>query len=306
MGTFVEVSLYGLTEARANEASSAAFAEFARLDESMSAWKPDSQLSEVNAAAGREPVAVDRELFDLVKKAIRFAEETEGAFDPTFAAMWGLWTFGDDGVDHLPKPETVKKRRALIDYRKVKLDPKARTIFLEERGMRLSLGGIAKGYATDRAASILRERGVRDFLIKAGGELYASGTKGGKKWRVGIRDPRAPDHFAALALEDMAFDTSGDYERFFEVDGKRYHHIIDPKTGYPAERSRSATVLAKDATTADALSTALFVLGPKKAMALVEKTPGVEAVLVGADNRLFVSSGLKERLQILRPPTDGP
>lgn len=306
MGTFVEVSLYGLTKAQANEASAAVFSEFARIEDSMSAWKPTSQLSNVNAAAGKAAVVVDQELFDLVKRALSFAEETEGAFDPTFAAMWGLWTFGDDGVDQLPNPKEVEKRRSLIDYRKVKLDPKARTIFLEREGMKLGLGGIAKGYATDRAAAILRERGARDFLIKAGGELFASGTKGGKKWRVGIRDPRSPDHFAALALEDRAFDTSGDYERFFEANGERYHHIIDPKTGYPATRSRSATVLAKEATTSDALSTALFVLGPKRAMPLVEKMPGVEAVLVGADNELHVSSGLKDRLQILRPPTKGP
>ncbi len=303
MGTYVELSLPGIPEAEANVAAEAVFAEFDRIDRSMSEWKTGSQLSAVNAGAGLRAVEVDQELFDLLSRALALSRLTDGAFDPTFASMWGLWTFGDDGVRRPPAREEVERRRPLIDWRKVTLDPARRTVFLHTAGMKLGLGGIAKGYATDRAAALLRARGVESFLIKAGGELFAAGTKGGRPWRVGLRDPRGEGSFAVIDLSDRAFDTSGDYERFFMADGVRYHHIIDPASGYPATASRSATVLAEDATTADALSTALFVMGPERGMALVESLPGVEAVIVGADNQVVLSTGLAGRLLIQRSPT---
>jgi thiamine biosynthesis lipoprotein len=302
MGTYVEITFSGISEAQANRAADAVFAELDRIERLMSEWRPDSELSAVNAAAGERPVVVERELLDLVARAVEFSEKTKGAFDPTFAAMWGLWTFGDDGVTTLPDPEEVGRRRALIDRRRVKLDPSKSTIFLEAKGMKLGLGGIAKGYATDRAVALLREHGARHFLLKAGGELFASGRNGGQRWRVGLRDPRSEGHFAEIELEDLSFGTSGDYERFFLANGVRYHHIIDPKTGYPATQSRSATVLAKDAITSDALSKALFILGPEEGMALMEAM-GVEAVLVTADNRVLSTPGLEGRLVIHRQPS---
>jgi FAD:protein FMN transferase len=295
MGTYVELTFEGMPEEEVNRAAELAFAEFDRIERLTSEWKPESQLSAVNAAAGEKAVAVDRELYDLVARAIEFSEKTQGSFDPTFAAMWGLWTFGDDGIHTPPDPKEVERRRALIDRRKVKLSDG--TIFLEAKGMKLGLGGIAKGYAVDRAAALMRARGAKRFLIKAGGELYAAGP-----WKVGLRDPRSSDHFASIELDGESFGTSGDYERFFMADGVRYHHIIDPKTGYPATLSRSATVLAKDALTSDALTKALFILGEEKGMKLMESF-GVEAVLVTADNRVLTTPGLKQRLIILRQPT---
>jgi thiamine biosynthesis lipoprotein len=174
--------------------------------------------------------------------------------------------------------------------------------------MRAHLGGIGKGYAIDRAASILRARGLRDFMIQAGGDLYVSGTRGDRPWRLGIRDPRGPADasFAAVDLSDSAFSTSGDYERYFMHGGRRYHHIIDPRTGEPARGTRSVTVAAKTATVADALSTGVFVLGPEAGMALVERLADVDAVIVDENNRVRVSSGLKGRLALLRQPGDAP
>jgi thiamine biosynthesis lipoprotein len=301
MGTYVEISFSGVDHAHANRAADAVFAEFERIERLMSEWRPESELSRVNADAGARAVKVSDELFDLVARSVRFSEQTEGAFDPTFAAMWGLWTFGDDGVNAPPDPNEVERRRTLIDARRVKLDAAKRSISLEA-GMKLGLGGIAKGYAVDRAVAVLREMGVKSFLLKAGGEMFASGKNGAQRWRVGLRDPRGTGYFATIELEDESFGTSGDYEHFFMADGVRYHHIIDPQTGYPATKSRSATVMAKDATTSDAYTKALFILGPEKGMALMESL-GVEGVLVGADNRVLSTPGLEGRLIIHRPPT---
>jgi thiamine biosynthesis lipoprotein len=252
-------------------------------------------------------VPVPAELVDLLEVALSFSARTEGAFDPTFAAMWGLWTFGDDGVRALPDPAEVARRLPLVDATKVAVDREAGTVFLPEPGMKLGLGGIAKGWATDRAVAILRAHGLHDFAVQAGGELFVAGGHGDRPWWVGVRDPRGDGPFARVRLSDAAFDTSGDYERFFEVDGVRYHHIVDPETGWPARASRSATVLAPDATTADALSTALFVLGPERGKAvLAAHFPGVEAVWVDAGGRVAATNGLSGRLEVLREPTKLP
>ena len=173
--------------------------------------------------------------------------------------------------------------------------------------MRITVGGIAKGYAVDRAVEILHRDGFANFLLQAGGDLYLSGRKGPHPWRVGIRDPRGPpnSYFAVAEVQDHSFSTSGDYERFILHDGKRYHHILDPATGYPATRSRSVTVLAKNAMTADAYSTALFILGAKAGLQLVETLPGIDAIFVDSDNKVHVSKGLQTKVKILRAPSPG-
>lgn len=305
MGTTVEIGISG-DASGADEACAAVFAEFARLESLVSEWRPETELGRVNEYAGRAPVPVSGEVFALIERALAVSELTGGAFDPTFAALWGLWTFGDDGVTKRPAAEAVEARLRLVDWRKVRLDRAGRSVFLPERGMKLGLGGIAKGYATDRAVAILRERGFRNFSLKAGGELFVSGRRGSRPWRVGIRDPRGPDAFAALDLADSAFNTSGDYERFFFDEGVRWHHIIDPATGHPAHRSRSATVLAPDALRADALDTALFVMGPEAGIRLAESLPDVEAAIVGSDGRLYLTTGLAGRLEVYFAPTNAP
>jgi thiamine biosynthesis lipoprotein len=220
-----------------------------------------------------------------------------------------LWRFDDQDKDsRIPDPEQVKQRLPLVDYRALVLDPAARTAFLQHRGMRAHLGGIGKGYAVEQAVKLFRERGVKDFMIQAGGDLYVGGTRDGRPWNLGINDPRGPggSSFATVALSDATFSTSGDYERFFMHDGIRYHHILDPVTGEPARLSRSVTIVAASPVVADGLSTGVFILGPEKGMALIERLPDVEGVIVSAKNEVVISSGLKGKLTILHPPTDAP
>jgi thiamine biosynthesis lipoprotein len=174
--------------------------------------------------------------------------------------------------------------------------------------MRMGLGGIAKGYAVDQCATLFKQLGLENFMVQAGGDLYVSGAKGSAPWMVGVRDPRgrAQDVIAKAPIRDHAFSTAGDYERAFVLEGKRYHHIIDPKTGYPATASRSVTIFAPSAFLADAIDDAVFILGPKKGLALCAKYPDTLALIVDANNKIWMSPGLPEKLQILRPPSEGP
>jgi FAD:protein FMN transferase len=308
MGTNVTLAIRGVEPQRASSAAAAAFAELRRIDELMSDWREDSDISRVNAAAGARAVKVNPEVLAVVRRAVEAGRDSGGAFDVTVGAFRGLWRFDEDLDESIPADEDIAARTALVDYQRIEIDEQAGTLRLAGEGMRITLGGIAKGYAVDRAVAILRERGVRHFILQAGGDLYVSGTRGDRPWRVGIRDPRGARHasFAIVDLEDATFSTSGDYERGFIKDGVRYHHILDPKTGRPAQGSRSVTVLANDALTADVWSTALFVMGPERGLARVERLGDIEAVFVDADNAVHVSSGLKNRLRVLHPPTDAP
>jgi thiamine biosynthesis lipoprotein len=237
------------------------------------------------------------------------SERSEGVFDITFEAMHGLWKFDQDLEENVPANAAVEAARKLIDFRKIKIDKKKGTVMLDKAGMRMSLGGIAKGYAVDAAARVLSGEGVSAFLVQAGGDLYAKGRKpDGSRFKVGVRDPRGmgpEDYFARLEVEDHAFSTAGDYERGFVKDGHRYHHIIDPRTGFPATASRSVTIWAPDAFTADAIDDAVFILGPDKGLVLVEALEGVGAVIVDEHNKVWISTRLKDRLQVLKQPIDG-
>jgi thiamine biosynthesis lipoprotein len=286
-----------------------ALAEIRRLEALMTTWRDDSEISRINAAAGKAAVAVSPETLAVIEKSLWISGRSEGLFDITFEAMHGLWKFDEDLEEKIPSMAAVAKARQLIDYRKIKVDHDARTVMLERAGMRMSLGGIAKGYAVDAAARVLREEGLTAFFVQAGGDLFVAGRKPeGVPFRVGVRDPRgrdANDYFAMLEVEDHAFSTAGDYERGFIKDGRRYHHIIDPRTGFPATASRSVTIWAKDAFTADAIDDAVFILGPEKGLALVESLDDTGAVIVDEHNKVWISARLKDRLPVLREPTDG-
>jgi thiamine biosynthesis lipoprotein len=306
MSTVIAVTLPASDDARAS--AEAVIELFQRLEQDLSEWREGSPLAEVNRRAGGEPVLVPADLLAVVERSVEIAERTGGAFDPTWAALWGLWDFRAE-EPRLPDDQAIARRTALIDWRKVEIDRAAGTLRLPEPGMKIGLGGIAKGYALDRAADLLRARGRRDFLIVAGGQVYAACRRGDRPWRIGVRDPWGdpPDAFALLDLDPpeegggLSSSTSGDYENFFDLDGVRYHHVLDPRTGRPARGLRSATVVSADATLADALSTALMVLGPERGLALAEEWDGVEAVLVGEDGALGVTSGLAGRLEVVRP-----
>lgn len=302
MGSELRLTAWTDEEIRAVEAFERVFDEFDRLDRLMSVWHEDSDVSRISRAAGRDPVRVAPETLEVLEIAHEISEWTGGKFDVTFGALSGLWKFDHDQDGTVPRRQDVAARLPLVDYRALDIDAAAGTAFLRRPGMRVHLGGVAKGYAVDHAAGLLRSHRIVDFMIQAGGDLYVAGRRGDRAWRGAIRDPRADRLMAALELQDETLSTSGDYERFFIRDGRRYHHILDPDTGEPAAGVRSATVVARRAVLADALSTSAFILGPEAGMHLIERLPDVEGVIVDDRSHVLISSGLKGRMEMLAEP----
>jgi thiamine biosynthesis lipoprotein len=307
MGSELRLTAVTGDEAGARAAFDEVFAEFDRLDALLSVWRDGSDVRRVNDAAGDHPVRVSDDTRTVLRDARQASEWTGGKFDITFGALSDIWRFDQDQDDRVPSDEAIAARLGLIDYSAVQVDDDSGTVFLPRRGMRIHLGGIGKGYAVDRAAAILRARGLADFMIQAGGDLYVAGRRNGRPWRLGIADPRNPDGppFGSIELSNATFSTSGDYERFFIRDGVRYHHLLDPDEGRPARLCRSVTVVADRAVVADALSTGVFILGPDAGMALIERLTGIEGVIVTAGNDVRVSSGLANRFVLAHPPTAG-
>ncbi len=307
MGTQVTISVHTEDDEGATRAIENALDEITRIENLMTTWHP-SEVTRLNEKAGIEPVQLSDETMEVLEMSKQASAWSGGAFDITFYAMKGLWKFDEDLEKRIPSLEDVRARVALVDWRKLRLDKKKRTAFLERKGMAINLGGIAKGYAVDRMAAILRRAGYDNALVQAGGDLLCAGTKAGKPWSAGIRDPRGTlkDVFAVLRLEDHAFSTAGDYERSFMLDGKRYHHILDPRTGQPARQSRSVTVYAKTALLADAIDDAIFIMGWKRGFAMLEKIPDTGAVVVDNDGVVHVSERMKGRLQLLYTPKNEP
>jgi FAD:protein FMN transferase len=305
MGSSLRLSAWTADSAAAQSAFDAVFREFDRLDALMSVWKANSDVIRVNAAAGERAVAVDRDVREILRIAQQVSDWTGGRFDVTFGPLADLWKFDQDQDNSIPPPSAIRERLSLIDYRQIQIDDNSGTVFLKKKGMRIHLGGIGKGFAVDRAVKILRDRGLRDFMIQAGGDMYVGGRRGDRPWTLGIADPRG-DHkpFATIELGDATFSTSGDYERFFVKDGVRYHHILDLSAGQPARLCRSVTLVTDRAVIADALAKGVFILGPEAGMALIERAPGVAGVIVGADNKVLVSTSLKARFVLVAPPTD--
>jgi len=290
MGTRVAVELWSEDAALATRAMEAVIAEMRRTDALMSTYRPESQLSAVNAHAFERPVTVDPEIIEVVARSFDFSRMSGGAFDVTYASVGYLY---DYRAHQRPSGEQVAAALPTIDYRQVQVDRERNTIRFLRPGMRIDLGGIAKGYAVDRSIEMLRELGIEHAMVNAGGDTRLLGDRRGKPWIVGVRDPRNEGRMVTrLPLENEAISTSGDYERYFEEDGVRYHHILVPGTGDVARAVRSATVIGPDATLTDGLSTTVFVLGVERGMELVSRLPGVEAVIVDKDGRIFYSDGL--------------
>ncbi len=303
MGTQLELLLPATPNAAdAADSAQVVFRVFDDIDARMSEWKTASPLSAVNRQAG-SAVPVPADLRALIKRGLALGKQTNGAFDITWAALWGIWDFKATAPKR-PAKETLKAAAALIDYRQVDVNDRQGTVKLNKPGMKLGLGGIAKGYALERAAAVLRKRGINNFLLSAGGQVLAGGSNGNRPWKVGIRDPRGDrdDFFALLNVRDASVSTSGDYERFFIADGVRYHHILDPRTGMPTRGVRSATVVAADPTVADALSTAVMVKGVRAGMALLQDTPHVEGLLVDERGELHMTAGIQKELRLKHLP----
>ncbi|HVY23556.1 MAG TPA: FAD:protein FMN transferase [Steroidobacteraceae bacterium] len=292
MGTRIVVELWDDNEVHANAAIDAVMAEMRHIDDTMSVYKPTSEVSMVNAEAAKHPVKISRELFDLLQQAVEFSRITDGAFDITYASVGYMYDFRK----HIkPTGQQIKKALPEINYRHLLFDKKNRTIKFSMPGVRIDLGGIAKGYSVDRGIAILQARGITHAWVMAGGDSRIIGDRFGKPWIVGIRHPDDPNRvIAKIPLVNTALSTSGDYERYFDENGVRYHHIIDPKTGDSARKVRSATIIAPTATQTDGLSKTAFVLGPEAAMEIYNRIPGVDAILVAPDGRVLYSKGLEE------------
>jgi len=290
MGTRVAVEVWAPDRLSGEVAINAVFSDMRRIDMLMSTYKPESEISRVNRDAARAPVRVSAELFSLIQTSIQYSELSKGAFDITYASVGYLYDYREH---RRPDAASIANALPTVDYRQLKLDPAARTIGFGKPGMRIDLGGIAKGYAVDRGIEILKRRGYGRAMVNAGGDTRVMGDRFGKPWMVGIRHPdRKDDVVLRLPLEDAAFSTSGDYERYFDEGGVRYHHIIDPKTGQSPHAVRSATIISSNATRTDGLSKTVFILGPVAGIAFINSLADADAVVVAADGKVTYSKGL--------------
>ncbi len=295
MGTVWEITV--ATSDKSRQAVSAvmseAFKEIERVENVLSDWREGTELNRVNANAGVQPVAVSEETYKVVERAYHFSELSDGAFDITFNALWGVWDFKKKPPT-LPDAEEIKNRLPFINYRNVALNPKERTIFLKKKGMKIGLGGIAKGYTVDRVCALLEKNGLKNYIVVGGGDMRVSGSRGKAPWKLAVQHPRKDGYLYWLDVTNVAVSTSGDYERYFMLNGKRYHHIIDPKTGYPTRGVCSVTVINPHAHSmdADAMSTTVFVLGVEKGLKRL-KQEKMEGIIVDENLRSTMTEGLK-------------
>ena len=295
MGSSLEIEVFGPDQALCERAVQAARDEIDRLDRMMTDWKQESPLMDVNRAAGIAPVKVPPELFFIVERSVRMSELTGGTFDITFAGAGKLWNWRAP-EPKVPDAETVRASLTNVGWKNIVLDAKERTIFLKHPGVKIGLGGIVPGYAADLAMGRIRSLGIRDAIVNMSGDIMISGQKDGAPWNVAVTHPRKKgESLAVIPVSNAAVSTSGDYERFFVKDGKRYCHIIDPRTGYPADKCQSVTIIAPNTAFADALAKGVFILGPEEGMALAEKCDGVEAIVVAADGTVAFSKGLRAK-----------
>ena len=290
MGTRCAVELWAADPAQGERAIAAVFADMRQVDEMMSTYKPQSEISRVNAEGAQHPVPVSPELYDVIATSIQYSRLSKGVFDITYASVGYLY----DYRRHIhPDDAAIQAALPGIDYRNLRLDAQAHSVAFEKAGMRIDLGGIAKGYAVDRGIDILKKAGFGHAMVNAGGDSRVIGDRFGKPWIIGIRDPNDRDKVVMrIPLQDTGFSTSGDYERFFDEGGVRYHHIIDPKTGKSPHSVRSATIIASTATRTDGLSKTVFILGPKAGIDFINGLSDADAVVIAADGKVYYSKGL--------------
>jgi len=295
MGTVIEITLVSEDEEAAQKASLQAFQEIRRIEQLMSPWIETSDVSRLSRSSGKEWAKVSPETFEVIQRVQKISELSDGAFDITIAPLLPLWRKArETGVP--PPSEEVKKVLDLVNFRNLLIRPDGK-VFLKKKGMAIDLGGIAKGYAVDRAFGILASLGYKNLIINAGGDLRTKGFKNNQPWSIGIQHPRSAEKvMATVSVSDSAIATSGDYEKYFLHQGKRYHHILNPKTGFPADGCQSVTILSKEGMMADALATAVFVLGTEKGYTLCQRLEGVECLIVDREGKAVMTPGLKERI----------
>jgi thiamine biosynthesis lipoprotein len=293
MGTLVSISISNTDSEKANRSADLAFQEIRRIEQIMSTYLPESEISLINRSAGTDWQSVHPEILFVIQEALGYSRLSNGAFDITFKPLTRLWNFEPESRP--PDPGAVRELLNLVDFKAVLIDKEDR-VLLKKPGMAIGLGGIAKGYAVDRAMAVLEAQGITDAIINSGGDLRVIGRRTRKKrWRIGIQDPRNRDTvIETIDVSGGAVATSGDYEKYFIDQGIRYHHILNPKTGFPARGCRSVTVICPAAMMADAMATAVFVLGPEKGMELIRHLPDLEGMIVNNEGDIIKSEGFQQ------------
>ncbi len=299
MGSRFEITVVTPDKAQADAWTDMAIGEITRIEKMISSWDPASETSEVNRQAGIRPVRVSPELFELIRRSIGLSRLTDGAFDISYASMDRVWKF-DGTMTEMPSEQEIKASIAKVGYAKIQLDQAAQTVFLTEEGMKIGFGAIGKGYAADQAKALLIREGVPGGIINASGDMSVWGTNpDGQPWQVAITNPMDKTRsFGSFPIENGAVVTSGDYEKNVSFGGRRYSHIIDPRTGYPASGIISVSVFAPKAELADALSTAVFVMGIEAGLDRINQLEGVECLIVDDNGRMFTSSHLALKSKI--------
>ncbi|AKQ47513.1 thiamine biosynthesis protein ApbE [Rufibacter radiotolerans] len=295
MGNRFELTVQCASEAEANTALDAAIAEIQRIEALLTTFADTSETNHINAQAGIAPVVPSPEVYDLIARSLRISDLTQGAFDITYGGVdKSLWNF-DPHMTALPSVEVAKASVRLVNYKNVLLDPKEKSVYLKHQGMRIGFGGIGKGYAAERAKGILQQLGVRSGIVNAAGDLSAWGTQpNGQPWTIGIADPNAKQTpFSQLNISDMAVATSGNYEKYVVIDGKKYSHTINPKTGLPVTGIKSVTIICPNAELADAMATPVMVMGVKVGLSLINQMRGIACILVDDHNRVHYSNNIR-------------
>ena len=310
MDTVCTITVVSPSKKQAGEAIEAGFASIERIEHILDFFSGESELSAINRAAGKGPVRISRETLDVIQRSAEVAEYTRGAFDPTIGPLMELWGFSgpSSGSASIPDAEAIRTMTGLVDFKKMSINVAASEVSLSRKGMKLDLGGIAKGYAADMAIDAIKAKGIKSALVAVAGDIKGFGLRPDlKPWKVGIQNPRVksievPDGdgdtiIATIDLKAEAVSTSGDYQRFFVTDGERYHHILDPETGFPARGVISVTVIAPDGYMADGLSTGIFILGREKGIKLLESL-GFDGIIVDSDKQIYVTENLEGRIDI--------
>lgn len=300
MYTVVSITVVSRSEDQAQKAINASFDELDRLAALLNFYSDTSEISMINRQAGEKPVKVSRDTLDIIEKAVYVSEMTDGAFDITVGPLVKLW---DIQKKIIPDKESIKEKLKLVGYKNIVIDKTASTVFIKQKGAQIDLGGIIKGYAVDKVVAVLHKNGITSGVAAVGGEIRLLGTKpDGTSWGIGVQNPRPKDSddqvFATLQLSNKALSTSGDYIRYFEKNGVRYHHLLDPKTGYPSPQCGSATIIADDNTTTDGFSK-LFILGPEKGLAVAKKL-GFDVLFIDCKGKIVMSDGLKDKIRFAR------
>lgn len=295
MGNRFEISVVDDSQQRAEQFIDMAIDEIRRIEKLLTTFTDDSQTNRVNAAAGKNAVEVDDEVFDIIYRSNKIGDLTQGAFDITYGSIdKRFWNF-DTTMTSLPNIQAAQQAVRLVNYRNVLLDKKAKTVFLKEEGMRIGFGGIGKGYAAESAKRLLKSKGVKSGIINAAGDLSAWGYQpDGKPWTIGIADPESVHQpFSYLNITDMAVATSGSYEKYVMIDGKKYSHSIDPKTGYPVSGIKSVTIICPNAEIADAMTTPVIIMGIKAGLGLINQMKGIACIIIDDDDNIYTSNNIK-------------